>query len=147
MAQALETGNDLVIPHAAHLSGKFLNVIQQHCDDEDFGLTLAPRQVKGRVFLIGKIQFGNVWMRSKERHLVVFADAAGNSLHVGWQLTAEDQTFAHMMSGTLRSAAHMNDIIDARPDFQRQITTVLLTFNDLVFEPVVDLLVDAVERH
>jgi hypothetical protein len=147
MSQQLETSNDLVIPHAAHLSAKFLNVVQQRCAAENFGLTLSPRQQKQRVFLTGKIRFGNIWMRSKERQLVVFADPAGRSLHVGWQLTSDDQMLSHVLSQSLSTMAHMNDVIDARPEFQRQLMTILHSFNDLVFEPVVDLLVEAVEHH
>lgn len=146
MSQQLETSNDLVVPHAAHLSNQFLNDVFQRCAQEEFGLKLAPVERKGRFTLIGKIRFGNIWARSKERRFVVFADPAGRSLHVGWQVTTDDNMLAHALSSWTSTIANMGDIIDARPEFQRQLMTVLHGFNDLVFEPAVDMLVEAVEQ-
>lgn len=142
MAELLETSSSLTIPHGAPYAERFLTTILTRTEQMAFGLDLSPRENRGRLFLEAKLVFGNFWKRSKERRLEVFADPIGPSLSVGWQLSAKGTLIPTELAQT---AAALGDMVDADPRFQRELEAVVVTFNDLVFEPVVDLLVDAIE--
>jgi hypothetical protein len=144
VSKETEVSSDFVIPRAADRAAQFLGVIQKACRGEGLDLNLQPTKRSFRdstVVLRADIKAG----RGNQLQLEVFADPQGNALHVGWQATREtvggDFFGSVGMLGEINRAKTRNA---SKAGNQRALSGILQAFDSLVFQPVVQQLLDVV---
>jgi hypothetical protein len=148
MGQQLTEQFDQIIPNAASKAEQFLGVIQKTTVDSGIPLSFVAEKARktGRVCLVGTIQVGSTFRKTRPMKMEVYADAMGNSLQVGWQLSkAQLSGFAATFDSNVAAAA-WQDLRDMHPDNIRQVNGILSAFHETVFLPVMGFLVDAVGR-
>ena len=143
MSRAIDEKFNQLIPEAADRAGQFLGVLQKRCQAEGIGIDLLPTKPKRnnhRVILVGSVPAG-----ARPRQLEVFADPIGRALHLGWQTTVE--LTAGPLSNTtfFRQLEAGIDRLDTGSEQVNRLNGVLRAFHELVFLPVLQQLVDAVE--
>jgi hypothetical protein len=148
MAQDLLDHYDELIPYAADRSAQFLGVIKQRTEEEGLPLQLNAKSERrsNRVVLEGLVQVGRGLNKGRPTTITVFADPVGNSLQVGWQISTPGVPAVMMGFDSVAMAQASMDRKDARPENVRAMSGVLMAFQQVVFVPVVGLLVDAVQR-
>lgn len=143
MSKEEEVGNDMVIPRAAGRSAAFLGVIQKTCRDEGLELNLQPAKRGWRddtIVLRAPIKAG----KGNSLELEVFADPQGNALHVGWQANRETIGGPLANIGIFADANNRNIRNAGKAGNQRALSGILQSFNMMIFQPVVQQLMDAV---
>lgn len=150
MVRELQEDESEFIPGAAGYSEKFLDVIQQRCDDAQLGIALGlvrvGRKSDPRFIMRGTITFGNAWKGKKPYMLEVYADPAGPNLQVGFQLSTDE--IGGMMANTNFGVRAYNTSVKIHndPNTQRQLHGILQGFYQLVFAPTVQDLMEVVGR-
>lgn len=145
LSKETEASNDIVIPRAAQRASQFLGVIQQVCREEQLGINLLPTKRSFRdstVVLRSAIKAG----RGNVLQLEVFADPQGNALHIGWQANRETvggSTLGNMgLLGEMNAMSRMNA---NKAGNQRALSGILQAFDGMVFQPVAQQLLEAVQ--
>jgi hypothetical protein len=150
MVTDLLEGQSEFIPGAAGYSDKFLDVVQERCDQAGIGIALGlvkvGRKSNQRYVMRGTITFGNAWKGKKPYMLEVYADPAGSNLQVGFQLSTEE--IGGVLGGTSYGIMANNSGVRIHndPNTQRQLNGILQGFYQMVFAPTVQDLIDAVGR-
>lgn len=146
MDEILSTFNQ-VVPGAADKAALFLNVVLDKTAEEKIGLDFAAHEDRRsrQMTLQAPIQLGSALFKGMPLTMVVHADPVGrDSLQVGWQLTEESSDMMNRSrTGTATQIAMSNR--NMRPDNQRKLDAMLHAFHELVFLPVLGLLVDAID--
>jgi hypothetical protein len=140
----VEEQNDHVIANAASRANQFLGVIQKTCEDEGLGIILKPTKRSMRdatIVLRGKVPAG----RGNDVELEVFADPQGKALHVGWQATRP--VIGGKTLGSIGMFGEMNALARRKANNAsnvRALSGALGAFNSMVYEPVVEQLIEAI---
>jgi hypothetical protein len=146
MGKELEDQYDQIIPGAAGKAGAFLGVLQKRCEEQGLGINLQPTKRGFRdqsVVLRGAIKAG----RGNTLELEVFADAMGNNLHVGYQLSrpvaggsalSNVGIFGEMNAMARRGAGNAGNV--------RAQSGMMQAFHGMVFLPVLEQLTEAVQQ-
>lgn len=149
MAQDLQHSFEELIPGAGDKADTFLNVIFQESQKHDLGLTLVPKVIRKtqQAVLEASIQLGGALFRGAPMKLVVFAEPVASSLQVGWQLT-ESQGSSALSMVSERYAYSVAKVRERnlKPENQRKLTGMVMGFHQLVFLPVMHMLIDAMEQ-
>ena len=146
MANEVEDQYDQIIPGAADKAGAFLGVIQKTCSEQGLGITLMPEKRSLRdssTVLKGAVPAG----KGNRLELEVFADVMARNLHVGYQLLRP------MAGGSLLGNRGMMGEINAinrrnanKAGAVRAQSAIMQAFHGLVFLPVIQQLIDAVQQ-
>jgi hypothetical protein len=143
----VQDGENQFIPGAASYNEKFLGIVLQRCNESGLGITLGPVRVgrkDPRTVLRGSITFGNAWKGKRPYTLEVYADPQGQNLQVGYQLTTDEigGLIGNTAFGSRLAQSQSN--IHNDPKTQRELTGILQGFNQMVFLPTLQDLVEAV---
>lgn len=147
MPEALQDAFDEIIPGAADKATLFLQVVRDRAMQEDLGLEFTPRLIKRtqQIVLEANIQLGGAFFKGAPMRIIVHADPVGSSLQVGWQLTEERlNDFALAFDGGQIAQARMQNR-NLQPENQRRLSGLLTAFHRVVFMPVLQMLVEAME--
>lgn len=144
MAREVEDQFTQLVPRAAGRAAQFLGVLKQANDTEGLGIPLAATNRSFRdksVVLRGKVPAG----KGNAVELEVFADPQGSALHVGWQVQRNVVGGALSGIGMMQEFNFQNIKNSGKASNVRQLTGAMTAFQDLVFLPVLQQLVEAVE--
>jgi hypothetical protein len=144
----LQESFDQVVPGAAGHADTFLGVIQRRCHEAGLGLELMPVRVdrrQDRVVMRGSITFGNAWKGKRPYLFDVYADEVGPALQVGWQLSTDE--FGGVLGNTNMGYMVRNAqaTVANDPNTIRQLTGILQAFQQMVFLPTLQDLIDATD--
>lgn len=149
MAHDLQDSFEELIPMAAEKADTFLNVILQESQKHDLGLIFQPKNIRKtqQVVLEAPIKFGNIVARGATIKVVVHAEPVATALQVGWQLTEDSgsQTFAMLSDNYAYKMAKKRDR-NLKPENQRKLMATLQGFHKIIFLPVMQMLIEAVEQ-
>jgi hypothetical protein len=137
-----------IVPRAAAKGEQFLSLVRQRCVEEGLGLDFNAVQLgrrDTRVVLRTELRFGNAWKGKRTFTLDVHADAEGNTLHVGWQLTVP--VMGRILAGTALGQMNQNALarIENDPNTVRQINGKIEAFQQTVFLPTLEDLIAALD--
>jgi hypothetical protein len=143
----LQTSFDQLVPRAADKAELFLRVVLDRASYEDIGLKFVAKEAKRtkQVVLEAPIQLGGRFLKAEAMRLTVHADRVGSSLQVGWQLTEDSVHTNLMVFDSVASAQASRSLRNCTPEAQRQLNGLLNAFHEVIFLPVLGLLVDALE--
>ncbi len=145
MARRREDGFEQIVPGAADMSGKFLGVLQRRCKQEGLDLELHVHEARRSKRLTLRAPI--LMKRSRPLELEVFADPVGNALQVGWLLSRQvAHPLMEAMSDNISGGQAVMDIMESSMSIQNDLNRLLNAFHELVFIPVLNQLVDAVQR-
>ncbi len=146
MGAELEDQYDQIIPGAGDKAGAFLGVLKKTCEAQGLGITLQPAKRSMRdatVVLRGNLPAG----KGNALQIEIFADQMGtNNLHVGYQVLrpvvgggalSNVGLFREMNYATQRNAGKAGNV--------RAQSAITQAFHGMVFLPVVQQLIDAVQ--
>lgn len=149
MAHDLQDSFEELIPMAGAKADTFLNVILQESQKHDLGLAFTPKTMRKtqQVVLEAPIRLGSMVARGATIKLVVHAEPVATALQVGWQLTEDSgsQTLA-MLSDNYAYKMAKKQQRNMKPENQRQLMGTLRGFHQIVFLPVMQMLIDAVQQ-
>jgi len=145
----LEDHYQEVVPFAADKASMFLAVIRERGNEAGLGLTFELKQDrKSKQFTLeAPIQFKRLLSSGTPQRVVVFAEPVGQMLSVGWQLTSQGiSTALTSRSDRLAYSQAKMDHFNAKPENVRARQAMLVGFHQMVFQPTLHQLVEAVER-
>ena len=142
---------DQLIHGAATRGKQFLGIVQKRCADERInvgGKVLELRPVRGprskdRMVLQTHLELGPLARRPS---LIVYADDVGSSLHVGWQLVRTVDGALALVNPLTAMKESVRNSADTNPESLRRLKQTMYSFHATVFLPVVEQLVDHLQR-
>ena len=144
MANEAIDSNDAIIPRAATRAAQFLSVIQQQVRQQGLDISLTPAKRGLRdpsVVLRAPLNVG----RGNAVELEVFADPQGPALHAGWIAQRETLNGITQNLGLMRELDWLRNRNANSATAQRALSGTLQAFDGLVFRPVVQMLLEAVQ--
>ena len=148
MADGLQDAFDEIIPGAADKAGLFLRVILDRAVQEDIGLTFVAKNMRKtkQPVLEATIKLaGNAFLVGAPMKLIVHSDPIGSSLQVGWQLTTEELGSIMKWSESAQAVQNSKHLRNMKPEHQRKLSGIVQAFHLSTFNPVLQMLVQAVE--
>lgn len=147
--QEVQENFDQVVPAASRHGDTFLATIQKRTASGGIGISLDPIKASrksDRIVLRGSITFGSIWNGKEPYTLEVYADALGQALQVGWQLTTQEigGMLANTNMGQYAAAGKARRQAD--PNIMRQVSGILQAFHQTIFLPTLQDLINAVQR-
>lgn len=139
---------DEMVPGAADKANLFLQVLQERAQAENLGLTFAAKELRKtrQLVLVAPIQLAGKLFTGAPMQLMVHADPVGSALQVGWQLTEDSVHSSLMVFDSVASGQASRTMRNYTPDAQRKLNGLLNAFHGVVFMPVLELLVEAIEQ-
>lgn len=138
------TYNDTLIPRAGSRAKQFLGVIHQRTTSEGLDVSFRPTKRSMRdssIVLRGPLNVG----RGNAVELEVYADPQGSALHVGWVAQREALNGVTQHLGLFQELNWLRNHNAGTAASERALNGILQAFDGMVFRPVVELLVEAVQ--
>ncbi|MFR9805633.1 hypothetical protein ACL02T_25605 [Pseudonocardia sp. RS010] len=136
------------IPGMAHMAMTFLQVVKTRTDEAGIGLEFQPKQDRRTkdYHLEAVIKFRGLLGSGHPIRLQVHSTPRGGMLHVGYTVATDEmpQFMVNLNAGNARENA-MRQNLNLRPENQRELAITIDSFEQLVYVPTVQDLVDAAE--
>ena len=142
MAKESILSEDHLIPHAGPRAEQFLGVIQQETLNQGLGIEFVAgrRSMRDKTIVLrAPLKVG----RAADLELEVWAEPQGAALHVGW---SAQEKVADSWNAWGRDIQTIKQFGSNVQDAERKMRGMVQAFHNLVYQPVVQMLVEATQQ-